>query len=238
MVHIVKNNKGTLGILIIGFIVLITTLLIFFTAGSTHDLIDWLSLVFIIVAEFSVTGGLIAVNHYSEQTFGIMLRAGAYSLFVLYFIAATVVSTVFLAGILNSTGLLVTIQLIIIAIAAIIMILLVNSSNYVAEKNRDADEAISVFQQMENSLILLKSDSRNRQYASKIEKIYETIRFSDKSCYLDSDEIIAEKITELEMSLTEGSSKNDEEIKAVLEELLLLTKKRSLEVSGIKTGGI
>jgi len=233
------ENKGrAIAAAIIGLIVIAVTFIIFFTAISKWETIHLVSLLFIILTELIVVCGFIAVDNYAQHSSGVMLRSGAFSLLFLYFIATVIVSIMFLTGFGSSIKWLVALQLVIMAITAIIMVLLIANSKSLYEKNRTLLQSAAILKQLEDLVLLLKSNVKNDKYARQLEKVFEAIRYCDNSAYVSSDDLIAVKINVLEEILRTDSESKDEKVGSVTDEILLLIKKRAAEVSVLKAGSI
>jgi preprotein translocase subunit SecA len=79
---------------------------------------------------------------------------------------------------------------------------------------------------------------QNKEYKEKLTKIYEAIKYCDKASYAPSDDKMALKIMDLETALQSESSESKNKVDEILNEILLLTKKRTVEVQSMKRGGI
>jgi drug/metabolite transporter (DMT)-like permease len=122
--------KHTVSIIIISLIVIGVMLLLFFVAVPEHDAINWVSLVFMVLSVVVAAGGYITIRNYAKKMSAMMLITGGYSTLVIYFIISVIISAVFMSGTWGSVKVLITIQLILLAIASIIMIALINVNKY------------------------------------------------------------------------------------------------------------
>jgi len=186
----------------------------------------------------AIVSGFIVIDNYGQRSSGVMIRGGAYSLLWFYFMAAAAVSMGFLTGFSDSVKWLVTIQLVIMAFAAVIMVPLIASSKSVYEKKRLTLQSAAMLKQLGDLVMLLKSDAKNDKYSLRLEKVYDAIKYCDNSSYVPSDDLIAVRINELEEILGTESGDKDERVRAKTDEILLLTRKRAAEVSNLKKGVI
>lgn len=230
--------RRTVPTAIIGLIAIAVTLLIFFTAVTERHTIQWVSLLFIIFAELITTGGFILIDEYAKNTSGVMLRAGTYSLLFIYFIATIVVSIMYMSGVGGSVKWLVMIDVIILALTVAIMVPIFASSKAIYNRSLSELKPAKLFKQLENSVMLLKSDEKNRKYSDRLEKIYDTIKYFDNTLLVSADDLLINKIKELEDILSANSAEMDERVNFVTNEILLLAKKRSAEVRSVKMGSI
>ena len=71
-----------------------------------------------------------------------------------------------------------------------------------------------------------------------LETIYETIRYGDNTAYVPADKELSIKIIELETAISDEDDDRLNQIDGILNEMLSLVKKRTLEVQNIKRGGL
>ncbi|RNC28481.1 MAG: hypothetical protein AWM53_01461 [Candidatus Dichloromethanomonas elyunquensis] len=233
------SSRRTVPAAIIGLIIVSVTLLIFFVAVTERHAIQWAGLGFIILAELVGTGGVIFFNEeYLRNTSGVMLRAGGYSLLFLYFLATAAVSVHYISGYGGSIKWLVTLNLIILAFTAVIMILIFVSSRHNYDQNYAVLRSVAMIKQISDSVMLLKSNIQNSKYRNPLEKIHDALRYCDNSVYVSTDDLIKIKINYLEEILGSETVDKDEKVRVITDEILLLAKRRAAQAKEIKAGGI
>lgn len=131
------GNRRNKVIAVIGFLIVVVTLLLFFLIIESKKIIDWAGLVFILIAEFGFFSGLISIDIESKYlSSSVMLRSGAYSILSIYAVIAISLSILFLSipFLRERIKLLVTLQIAVIAISAVMLLILLVSSRSIAEK--------------------------------------------------------------------------------------------------------
>ena len=191
-----------------------------------------------ITVEIMATASIIIIGKYSKKTEPTMLIAGTSVIIPIYAGVSLLISLIFATGLFDSIKALVTIQLLFLAIAAIIVILLLLFAKSSSEKDKSALQSAAQIKQTQDDLFILMNDDRNSAYKKKLEKLYEAVRYCDNGTYAPSDDKIAVKVIELENALLDDSEDKDSKVDGLINELLLLNKKRTLEVQNKKRGGI
>jgi len=232
------KNKPITPIAIIGSIIMVVTAVLFFTLTRRPTDVQWISFIFLLLAEGIAIGGSIALSKYAGHTEKTMIIAGVSALIWIYTGISMLISLIFITGAFRSVKAIVNFQLIILAIAAIIALLLITATKSVSEKNKATLQAVAQIKQIQDDVFMLMSDERNKAHKGKLEKIYEAIRYCDNATYAPADDKIALKVMELETALQEVDSNDESKVEGLLNEILLLTKKRTLEVQNMKAGGI
>lgn len=223
---------------IIGGFMVACTLLIFFVTVNDKTKMDWLGLAFILFAEFIFIGGVVLVDKLARSTFGIMFRSIAYTTLGSYFITSSAIAIIFLTILRDHMRLLIVLQFIVLAITLIIFLVGLSSSNYMQGRNQSVLHSVSKIQTLTNQVTILKSNVDNKKYATQLEKIYEALRYCDNSSIVTTDDIVSEKLIELEKALIGDYDEKDSKVNDLAESILLLVKKRSLEVNELKAGEI
>ena len=127
-----KNNIVSIGI--IGIIVIALSLAVFFLSGVEKITINILALMFLLLSEFVLFGGLIGLRLNGANHGKVFLNAGIGTTLILYFLA-TLISTLFTGAFIEKLNRFILIEVVIIALSAIVMILVFASSRGIERSN-------------------------------------------------------------------------------------------------------
>ncbi len=232
------SNRRTYTIAFVGIITVVLTIFIFFMATSEWVDIKWLGLMFTLLAECTLFGGMLLIEKTTNLSFGLLLRSGVYSLLTIYFVLATACSVVFMNMDRNHTKLFITIQVIIIGMVAIMLLLIVAWGKKVAEQNDETQTAVSKLQGLADRVLILQQNVRYAAYAPGLTKAYEGIRYCDNSIVVPTDNIIANQVMQLEAVLEQAEQNGDKQVLTIVDQIILLTKQRAAEAKRFKMGGI
>jgi len=224
----------------IGLIVFIVTLIIFFLGYTNHSKegIDWLSLIFVLISEIALFGGTSVILSKNYSSSRMLLVSGIISTLSVYWIVASVLS-VFSKNIFkdNIRGFATT-QIVILAIALIISIALYAFGINVNEHDSKLEYSRLIMKDCESLAFSLKSNVNFSAYSSLLDKIYEEIKYSDKTKSVDNEETIYNKIDYLkELLLNNENEPKLEDISIIVDEIVLLTKERNLSLLQLNQGG-
>lgn len=235
------NGKvGTLANIGIGLIVFIVTLVTYFLGYTNHpkETIDWLGLTFVLISEITLFGGttiILAIKYTSSQ---MILMSAIFSTLSIYLIT-TIILSVFSKNIFNGNirGFATT-QIVILAIALIISILLYTAVINVKENDAKLIGSKLIMNECEKLTFSLKSNPNFSIYSSLLNKIYEEIKYSDKTKSVENEQIIYNKIEILKELLSSNENKpRVEDISTIVDEIILLLKERNLSVIQLNQGG-
>lgn len=221
---------------VVGPIVVAVTFWFFFTTDSANESIHRAGYSFIILAEVLATGGFILLESWESR--GAMLRSGVYGTLILYFVAAVIVSFLFLSMNAQSVLWLVTVQIVVLAVTAIIMVLLIAAGQSMSAKDSRTLDAANRVQQMAETVKLLGGNPQNQDYAGRLTEVYEAIKYCDSSVSVPTDDLISAKISALEVVLRENTVNKKEKLTAIIDEMLSLVQKRTLEAKNTHRGSI
>ncbi len=231
-------SRKNLTIGIIGTVVILITLIMFFTLKEQFVTIEWLALMFILMAEIIFFGGLILTENIAKDYEGLFLRSGVYSALTIFSIASLVISLIFMFAFTDSTKTFIVLQLLLWAIATIIVTLIITLGSSILQRNSKTEEAINNMALLQEKATDLGNNPLNSAFSYDIHRIAEAIRFSDISSTSPSDGTIFEKLKELEDLLMGSSQDKEKEIKDSCNNILWLLQKRNREVVNNKGGKI
>ncbi|AFQ46416.1 hypothetical protein [Desulfosporosinus meridiei] len=221
----------------IGFIVIATTLAIFFLGDSIYSKtnLEWLSLAFVILSEIALFAGTTIMSLQVSPTNKMLIRSGMISTLFIYWVI-TVVCAFFKNIFIDNLKGYIVLQIIIIAITAIIIILL----NSLATRVRHVDERIvhskGLMDDCQKRLFGLKSNNRYTQFQKPLNDIYEMLKYGDKIGSSTVDTEISNEITNLEKALANKEAPLTSNTDTIVGNIKFLIKRRNMELSQAKRG--
>ncbi|MBC2579426.1 hypothetical protein [Clostridium sp. DJ247] len=235
-----SSKVRTLANMGIGLIVFIVTLVVFFLGYTNHpkETIHWLALTFVLISEIVLFGGTTVTLIRKYTSSQMLLVSGIISTLSIYWIATTILS-VFSRNIFkdNVRGFATT-QIVILAIALIISISLYAAVINVREHDAKLMDSRLIMSECENLAFSLKSNANFSAYSSLLSKIYEEIKYSDKTKSVKKEQTIYMKLEELKALLSNNENElKVEDISKMVDEIVLLIKERNLSVIQLNQGG-
>ncbi|SHK73129.1 hypothetical protein SAMN02745136_03201 [Anaerocolumna jejuensis DSM 15929] len=230
------RNRNVIGF--ISFILILITIALFFILTEKRVFIDWLGIGFIIAAELILMTGLLFIQRERGEQERTVLYAGMNSAIGLYTILSIIVSVLFMGLFREDAKYLLLIQIVLIAAYLITVVLIYNISIHVGKANASAVYSVNKMQELLNRIVMLRNINRNGALVQKLDKLYDAIRFSDVSATVKTDEIIAGKLTELQILIESDTEETAEAAGSLIDDVMVLIKQRAAELSIIKAGGI
>ncbi|ULQ59184.1 hypothetical protein K7I13_11860 [Brucepastera parasyntrophica] len=222
---------------IIGSICVLLTLLIFFLVPAyERTLINWLGLSFILLAEAVCTCGIIVLDRAATSSGGIMLRSGGISVLLLYAAASIFISILFQLLFRDSIRLFIILQAVIIAIAGILFLIILTAGLNTAARNEKVLNTVSEMQSLADRIAFLKNNEKNTAYKPRLEKLYESILYTDSTLPITNDGKIAGKCTELEQVFAGAGDGEESKIDSLIYEIQLLINQKVAESKAAKRG--
>ncbi|AQR98178.1 MULTISPECIES: hypothetical protein [Clostridium] len=234
------SKARTLASIGIGFIVFIVTLVVFFLGYTNHPMenIDWIAFIFVLISEILLFGGTTIILMKKYPSNQMLLVSGIISTLSIYWIVTCILS-IFNKNIFNgNTQGFITTQIIILAAALIISIALYVAGINVNENDDELAYSGIIIKDCESLAFSLKSNSNFSAYSSLLNKIYEEIKYSDKTKTVENEQIIYNRIQTLKelLSTNENNSKI-EDVSKLVDEIVLLIKERNQSVLKLHQGG-
>lgn len=234
------KNKRLVANIAICLIIIMVTLVVFFLGFSQNERtnFDYVGLIFVLISEFALFAGLILLsvdNSYMKTAF---IRAGIITTLSGYWIL-TILTYLFFKRIFNNDNLegFITIQIIIIGIAAIICVSLFMASSNVQRSNMKNISRRDWFQDGENIVFSLKNDMKFQSYRNDLEDLYEMLKYSDK---IAVDSVLDKEINNA-IILLSNCLKSEEvkeiEIKQHIENISSMINERNMITLKSKRGG-
>lgn len=231
-------NRREKTISLCGLLVILLTVLLFFTLAKFRFIITWLGFIFILLAEVILFSALILIEFYSKKTSEIIWRTGAGFASAAYAVISIAISLFYMITLRSTIGLFLALQFTLLIIMIIAIIIFYTTS--VSAKNNDAKvlNSLILINSIIDKLDLIRKDKNNLEYSKLLNKVYEDLRYSDISTSVLSDYELDSKLSLLENALlTDDENKNDE-VNGIIEDMLTLISKRKIEVRSMKAGGI
>lgn len=231
-------NRREKAISISGFLIILLTVLLFFTLTKYRFIITWLGFIFILLSEAVLFSVLMIIEFYSKQTSEIIWRNGAGFAAVLYSIVSIAISLFYMITLKRSMMLFLALQFALLIVMIIAVIVFYTTA--VSAKNND-DKVLSSVNRI-NAIIdridFIRKDEKNSEYSKSLDKVYEELRYSDISTSVPSDNELEAKLSELEIGLLKEDENKNDVVAGIIEEILKAISKRQIEVRSMKTGGI
>lgn len=230
---LVTMSRRNLTAIVVGIFTVAVTLLIFFMNITEITEIDWTALFFIITAELIFFVGIVLIDILAEKSYGTMFRTGGFSTLVVYGITAIVISLFFIYLEIDRQKMLITIQLTILAVEIAILLIIASSAKSIFEKTSLISKDVADLYGLLDKIGMMMQEKNNIRYTDQLQIIYDAIKYSDTSVVVDSDNVLAKKIDDLQILLyAKDTSEND--IKPLIERVTFLAQQRTRNVKSAK----
>lgn len=230
------NTKLSLSISI-GAIVIATTLAIFFLGDplSAKSRLEWLSLAFVILSEIALFTGTTILSAQVSPTNKIIMRSGMLSTLFIYWLL-TLIGAFFKNIFKDNLSGYIILQVIIIAITAIIIILLHSIAARVGNTDTSIEHSRGLMDDCQKRLFGLKSNDGCLQFQEPLNDLYEMLKYGDKIGSSTVDSEIAGEIANLEKALANKETPLTASTDTIVGNLKLLMKQRNMELAQAKRG--
>lgn len=234
------NRKlTTLTIFGISLIIFIVTLVVFFLGYTDHPNkgIDWLGLIFVLISEITLFGSINVILGKKYTGSQKLFMLGIISITFIYFTITCMLSIFSKKIFENNVRGFATTQIFIMAAVLIISIALYTIGISITENDAKVMYSRLIMKDCEALAFSLKSNAKFDAYFSLLNKIYEEIKYSDKTKSIEEEQTIYDKINKLEEVLSNNKNKPKvEDISVIVDEIVLLIKKRNLSVLQLNQG--
>lgn len=225
-------------ILISGGITITTTIIILLLFFKDWFGVSSIAAVTIIWSEIVFFGGLIFTEWISKRTEQIIVRSSIYVTVFVYAIANIFISVLFILGLRWFVKSFIAIELILLAIATIIILISVSAGSSVANSNAHIMESVNNMEIIVGRLDKLVINPYCREFSSKIKKLSDSLRFTDCSKIVPEDIGIDKAVGELEILACDGKEVANEEFNNKLVNLKELIAKRKIALQIRQKGKI
>jgi hypothetical protein len=231
-------KRRSITISIIGVITLIVTIII-----STLCIADWSGLTVlafstIIWTEVVFFGGMVLVEWAAERTEQVFTRSALYVLFSAYAVINIPVSILYIAFLKQARTSFVIVEVVLLAVIAIIMVVSLSASKRVYQCNQKTMENLAGIEAMIERLNKLAVSPECETYSSALKKLSDDLRFTDISASAPEDTEIAVAISSIEIEVKSAGENTAETIKETLVRLNSLIAQRKLAVCASKKGRV
>ncbi len=223
---------------IIGLVLIVVTIAQFFLLTNKKELIDWICIGLILLAELIMITAVLYIEKKLVVRNAIMFRTGMYIVIGGFTGASILTSILFQVLFRDALRYLFAIQLILIAIFAIIMVVVYHSSLYIGNMNSSTKQSISKMNALLNKVELIQSVHGNGKLKLALNQLSDAVRFCDVSTTVAIDETIGDRLVELHSMIEVNSEAQLEATKKLIQDIMLLVKQRSQEVKLLKVGGV
>lgn len=225
---------------IIGLIIISATLVVFFMGfgNGQKENIDYAALIFVIISEIVLFGTMILIDDFKNKSNGLFLNSGVISALVLYWIATTLISILLPEVLKDNINAFITVQILVFALAAVIVLLIILASSHVKDSSEKASEYNLLLQECEKMVFSLKNNKKYMSVGRGLSDLYDELRFSDKSSSMQSeDSEINQRIIDLRSKLVAAENDEDQDINENIQDIILLIKNRNTAIKQMKNGG-
>jgi hypothetical protein len=231
------NKRGKL-ISITAIICIVITIVLFFLLISNRNTAQWVGFLTLLVAELLLFGGMICLEQPADNSSQIILRTVNGFSIIAFPTISIIVSIIYIALKPVNFKLFTLVQILLLAAMVILYFIGSHVASYVKESNTELLAAESRILNIKDTLIQFSMDKSNSEYKVLLEKVAEEIRFSDTSTTVPADDEIKDCLTKLELALLRDVDNKNVEVTDILQNMLLLVKKRKTEVKNTKSGGV
>lgn len=234
-----KNKSRAAASAVIGTIIFVTTLVIYFFSNTKIEksAVDMMALLFALLAELLLFGSMITLNLLEKWRNKVFVKAGIITALIFYWLISTVFSLTVRNLYIDRLSTFFTIQFVMLAAVICICIIIFVSYQSSSEKSQNVVNAGEVMKKSENIAKMLSTNPKYLTYKQALNRIYEDIKYSDKSKMVLEDNDIFEKISVLADTLCESAAETDL-INRYIEEIKEMIKKRNLAVRALNRGEI
>lgn len=227
-----RKNDKMLSAVVIGAIVILTTFLIFFLTNPKKTSLDGISFLFILISEIILFVVIIFMVSKRLQLNKGIIQIGIISTLSVYFIITVLISILRHVFKNNING-LILINIIIIAVTAVICILLFVVSLKISASDQKIINVRENMELLEKHVYELSVNKQYSKYEHPLNQIYESIKFTDKTSASLVDPKLNHSIDILEDMLIN----NDRNVSDIIDEIISLLKQRNMELLNEKRGG-
>lgn len=227
-------NKRSKLSLLLGFIVIVATIMIFAISRPMFLPSTMVGFIFLLYAEFVFFGGIPLVEFWAEKSSGILARAGAGLIIEIYAAVVFTSSLIYMNTHLFLFRGFLILQIVLSVLAIILASILAMFSKSGYSKDAKVLNANAMCRNFETDLMLIREKTSNKE---SIDKLIDGIKYADTSSMCNADVEIHEKIKQLN-ALVIGESYDEISFSNTVKEIDFLIKKRNLQIKNMKQGGI
>lgn len=205
---------------------------------------DWfgirpLAAAFVVLVEAGLFGGLALVERMAVNTEQVLFRTSCYVVIPAYAAVSCVLSLIFLSFLPYAAVSYIVLQMLIMAIAMIILLAFYSFSISTHRSNTKTLDSVMLIDSFVKRLDSLASTCGSEAYALTLKQISEDLRFTDTSSRIPLDAEIDLAISALEAQYEKDvDDRPAEAIDQALTALHALVSKRKIEVAALRKGRI
>lgn len=231
-------NKRSKALLMIGTMIVLLSIFLFFMLTEDRITITWMGFAFILFVEIVLFGGLVLIEFLSHSVSQIMIRIIGGIALLGYASLSIIISIIYMSVESEAVRTYLVIQVILAVVLVIILVVAFISALSVKSNDSRVVSATTLISSYVDKLNLLKSDKKYAPYSVALAKVAEGLRYSDTSTTVQSDGKIEANIDKLELTLRNQIDDKEKEVDIIIEELIVLINQRKIEVKNTKSGGI
>ncbi|MDC3411867.1 hypothetical protein NC797_02900 [Aquibacillus sp. 3ASR75-11] len=222
-----KNRFKITLIGIIGLIVIVTTLTIFFLLGIQKTTITWWALSFILISEIALFIGLEIINSFKKNIF---ISSGISVTLIINLLIITAIC--FFSSAFNRLNSFIITEIIILAISTIIVLSFLLFSGRIDSNEQKTVYDQKFMYQCEKRIYNIYRETKGKEYSDELFSLYESFKYMDKVGNSNVDQKIAKLMDQLEGSVISF----DSETKDILNEIDVILARRKNEIAVLKRG--
>jgi hypothetical protein len=234
-----SKGKALTGAVIGGIVILITLIIFFF--GSTKaekESVDIAALIMVLFSEIVLFGGIAALNLFTGYKDRIFIKSSIITTLFLYWAAAVIFSLLSCRIYAGNVSGFVTVHLAVFGIALIILILIAVSFRSVSENDPKIINSGALIKKCENTAKLLSTNTNYVKYRDALNRVYEDIKYSDKTVEVEEDKLISSQLSVLSEKLSSDIKDGSKDINNSIEIIKQIVRQRELTIRELKRGGI
>lgn len=227
------NGKSKISA-ILGVVVLVATIVIFAISRPVMFPATILGFCFLVYSEIVFFGDFILLEYLAKKSSEILTRVGVGIPIAIYAAVVFISSLIYMnIHILAFRGFLILQILLFVAVVIVAYIIgaFSSSARYKDAKVLQADLMVRGFAE---ELLLIKEQTEKK---AEIDKLIESIRFSDTSVMVDADVELNDTISNLG-NVVKAEEFDESEFDKAVKDIEFMIKKRNLQTKNAKQGGI
>ena len=219
---------------LLGLITVGVTVAIYNLLGTEHTPIQQLAIKFMVLAELLVTFGISLMFLLPKNTNRTFANAGGISVLVI-FMTATLVTCLVASTFGMPRNVFLSIQVILLLVTTGAYLLVLYLGYSVGAKDTAVMTSQAGMLMCERRLYALTTDAKQRSYYSALNKLYERVRFADRSAVPEHDGAIVTELERLE-NLVQTDGEKEKVLSSITALESLLQKRGHVQLQS-KRGG-
>lgn len=224
--------------ILIGGIVILATIIIFFLSGTiaNKSYLDWVGFAFVILSEiilYITTVGFLSREMTSSKVINLTGVLSTLSIYMIITICLYFFRNIFK----EHTNMFISIQIALAAFTAIISILLFTFAQGIQGSDENLQSSRQVMDECESKIYILMSQKEYKEFHAPMKEIYEMIKYGDKCGETSIDYSIINEIGNLDLLLKYNAIEEKQNILNSIDNIKSKIQIRNMELLNSKKGG-